>query len=193
MQEEIWKDVVGYEGWYQVSDLGRVKSLVRMTIRGKYTAARVSKILISHPNSKGYPSVTLCRNSKRRTIVIHKLVAQAFIPNVNSKPQVDHIDGNKQNNKVTNLRWVTCKENSNNPITYNKMTKRSVVGVNIKTNAITYYDRISFAALDGFTCSAISRCINGGTKTHKGYKWYDYIEYTKTTGCSVRPLSRMDR
>ena len=96
---EIWKDIVGYEGLYQVSNLGRVKSVKR------------NKILSQKHNWDGYLRIQLWRNNKNKYVSIHRLVAEAFIENPNKKPFINHIDGNKQNNNVDNLEWCTQKEN----------------------------------------------------------------------------------
>lgn len=125
MTEEIWRDVGGYEGLYQVSNLGRVRSLDRFVentgvignnkvirLKGKVLKKRYSNL-----NTKGvvpYGRVLLLRGGKAKQFCVHKLVAQAFIPNPENKPQVDHIDGNSFNDAVTNLRWCTQQENNNN-------------------------------------------------------------------------------
>ena len=114
--EEIWKDIEGYEGLYQVSNLGRVKSLERynLGIKNKYIKERFLK---QHPDGKGYLMVWLYKGTKRKTMKVHRLVAKTFIPNPKQKPQIDHINAERQDNRVENLRWCTEKENSNNPIT----------------------------------------------------------------------------
>lgn len=107
--EEIWKDIEGYEGIYQVSNFGRVKSLGRVidTKNGRTTV----KGVIMSPCGKPYLFVYLNKNHKSKYHAVHRLVAQAFIPNLENKPQVNHIDGNKTNNAVSNLEWVTQSEN----------------------------------------------------------------------------------
>lgn len=95
--EEIWKDIKGYEGLYEISNLGNVKS---------------SKILKKELCKNGYFRIKLFKNGKGKRFLIHRLVAIAFIPNQDDKPQVNHRDGNKQNNNVNNLEWVTSKENN---------------------------------------------------------------------------------
>lgn len=121
---EEWRDITGYEGLYQVSNLGRVRSLDRKvrTYQGWRTVK--GRVLKTPINSRGYPKVHL-RNEPvgSQVFVVHQLVAKAFIPNPDGKPFIDHIDGNKANNAVGNLRWVTPKENSRNPITYEKVRK----------------------------------------------------------------------
>lgn len=111
MENEIWKDIPGYEGYYQVSNFGRVKSLRRVLKAGL---------------RKGYLYISL-RNKKFN---IHRLVAIAFIPNPGNLPEVDHIDGNKLNNNANNLKWATRQQNELNPITKNRISK-SLKGRNI--------------------------------------------------------------
>ena len=101
--EEIWKDIEGYEGLYQISNKGRVKSL-------KWGKERILKPGIT---SSGYLKVLLCKNGMIKHIKIHRLVANAFITNPENKPQVNHKDENKFNNSVNNLEWSTAKENNN--------------------------------------------------------------------------------
>ena len=102
---EQWKDIEGYEGLYQVSDMGNVKSLVS------------NKNLKPYTTSFGYLQVNLSKDGKKKTFKVHRLVARAFIENPENKEEVDQIDTNRTNNRVTNLRWVTRKENQNNPLT----------------------------------------------------------------------------
>lgn len=111
--EEIWKDIVGYEGLYQVSNLGRVKSLDHFRNTG-LNRGYLQKGKILKPSMdmyRNYLRVQLSKKGKVVSIRIHRLVAQAFIPNPKNKPQVNHIDGNKLNNCVDNLEWVTIREN----------------------------------------------------------------------------------
>ncbi|WP_405101481.1 NUMOD4 domain-containing protein [Oceanobacillus sp. FSL H7-0719] len=105
---KIWKDIKGYEGLYQVSKWGRVKSLKRKNLAGTYMKERMFDV---YPNNQGYYMVKLSKEGKGRDVSVHRLVAETFIPNPDNKPQVNHIDGNPMNNKVTNLEWVTPQEN----------------------------------------------------------------------------------
>ena len=126
MKEE-WKDIKGYEGLYQVSNTGKVRSLDRKVynrgsysnfcfLKGKILKPRCSK---SRGLSHGYLRVALCQ----KQFCIHRLVAEAFIDNPNKLPYVDHIDTNIDNNCVENLRWCTASENLSNPITKLKRIK----------------------------------------------------------------------
>lgn len=102
--EEEWRDIEGYEGLYQVSNLGRVK--------------RLPKIMKTTTDAQGYKVISLKDESgKAKVVKVHRLVAQAFLPNPENKPVVDHINTDRGNNFVDNLRWCTQKENCNNPIT----------------------------------------------------------------------------
>lgn len=108
--EEIWKDVKEYEGLYQVSNTGKIKSLKRQFKKRKC----IEKIISPSLAGKGYYRVHLSKNGIRKYYYIHKLVANAFIPNITNKPTIDHIDRNKLNNNVNNLRWATYLEQRHN-------------------------------------------------------------------------------
>jgi hypothetical protein len=105
---ENWKDVQGYEGLYQVSNLGRVKSLSHVNYLGRL---RQECILGNRLSDRGYHTAVLYNNGKSKSFRVHRLVANAFIENPNNKPHVNHIDGVKSNNLVSNLEWVTISEN----------------------------------------------------------------------------------
>lgn len=104
MDNEIWKDIAGYEGLYQVSNFGRVKSL-------NYNGSRKDKIMVPY-NVHGYRRIRISREKQAVSVGVHRLVAQAFILNPENKPQVNHIDGDKSNNNVSNLEWVNSSENT---------------------------------------------------------------------------------
>lgn len=109
--EELWMAINGFDGLYEVSSLGRIKSLRR------------NKITPQQKQNGGYLLVHLHNKGYRKACTVHRLVAMAFIPNPNNKGQVNHIDGNKQNNKVANLQWVTGKENMRHAFNNGMMDK----------------------------------------------------------------------
>lgn len=110
--EEIWKDVPSYEGYYQVSNLGNFRSLPRV-IRYKGNGIRnyPAKRLLTETTKDNYQRITLMKEGIKTRYQAHRLVALAFIPNPENKPCINHIDGNKSNNVVTNLEWCTASEN----------------------------------------------------------------------------------
>lgn len=114
--EEKWLPIAGFEGLYEVSNLGRVKSLERTVINNGGKQIRHEKILKQNLTNR-HRSVVLCKDGKTYPRLVHRLVAIAFIPNPDSKPVVDHIDTDTENNCVDNLRWATVKENCNNELT----------------------------------------------------------------------------
>lgn len=113
---EIWKPVVGFEGYYMVSNLGRIKSLHK-----RYEGL----ILKPYDEGHGYRMVDLCKNGIEKKCRVHRLVAMAFIPNPLNKREVDHINFIRHDNRVCNLRWATSKENQNHKqyITAQEMTQ----------------------------------------------------------------------
>lgn len=123
-ENESWVDIENFEGKYQISNLGRIKSKLRK-LNSRYGQNRTlnEKILsLNKDKNSHYVSITLSKNNKRFTKSIHRLVAQAFIPNPENKCCVNHIDGDPSNNNLNNLEWVTMKENSQHA--YSKQLKR---------------------------------------------------------------------
>lgn len=115
INNELWKDIDGFENYYQISSFGRIKSKERDIVCGKAKFKSKERYLKSWEckthNNDSYLYITLCVNGKHYKKSIHRLVATAFIPNNNNMPEVNHKDGNKHNNKVENLEWVTEKQN----------------------------------------------------------------------------------
>lgn len=115
LPNEVWRDVVGYEGRYMVSNLGRVKSLSK-----KHGFLVKKEKIISQFDSNGYCRIKLNKDGKSRKYFVHRLVAEAFIGDKGDKQEIDHIDTDRRNNCVENLRWCTKKENANFEITYKR-------------------------------------------------------------------------
>lgn len=184
MKEEIWKDIEGFEGLYQVSSFGKVKSIGR-TIYKQDRWGRVQeyylkeKILSYYINSSGYCVVNLYNGEKCVHKLIHRLVAIAFISNPDNLPEVNHNDENKQNNFYENLSWCDRKFNNN----YGKQSKRGrriaskhrmkrVEQLDINGTSINIYEGIRVAEEEtGIDNTAISRCCRGIFKTAGGYVW----------------------
>lgn len=177
--EEVWKDIDGYEGLYQVSNIGNVKSL-------KFNHGNVEK-LIKPFNNGGYLRVTFRVNRKAKNFLVHRLVAAAFIENPEGKDSVNHIDGDKCNNCVDNLEWVTKSENTRHAIRVglrppicecerkkgaeNPLSKR--VGQFDKSDHLIRYWNCTLDIVNvlGFRQGCIYRCCQGDRKTYKGFKW----------------------
>lgn len=173
--QEIWKDIKGYEGLYQVSNLGRVKSVERITKR--FNGHKIceynekEKILKHNLNKKSYATIGLCKDGKERKYKVHRLVAETFIPNPDNLPQINHKDENKLNNNVNNLEFCTNIYNANygtrNKNIVRKLSKKVRC---LETNII--YDSIHEAARKtGITYSSIFYCCKGMYKQTKGYHW----------------------
>lgn len=105
---EIWKPIKNYENLYEISNLGRIRKIGGKNQFGNY---KVDKMITPYKNEKGYLRVGLSKNNKRKIFKLHRLVAEHFLPNPNNYPEINHIDFNKQNNRVDNLEWCTHKEN----------------------------------------------------------------------------------
>lgn len=111
MEQEIFKPIKGYEGLYEVSNLGRVKSLCKEWICGRNTPKRKEETIIRNGHRKDYDFVSLSKDKKIKYPSIHRLVAEQFIINYENKPDINHKDGNKRNNYFKNLEWCTKSEN----------------------------------------------------------------------------------
>ena len=174
---EEWRDVVGFEVLYEVSNLGRVKS----------HKGRNDKILTPIKCGKGYLQLILCADGKHKNVMIHRMVAKAFIPNPNEERTVNHKDGNKKNNCVDNLEWCSYSDNLKhayanglnhwNPKKGRKQTP--VVKMDLHTHEILgEYESIgdAFRSLEEYgnkpvRCGSIARCCRGVYKSAHGYFW----------------------
>lgn len=187
---EVWKDIKGFEKFYQVSNLGRVRSLDRVVEmsdgrrrkeRGQILKPRVKT------NRGGYLSVVLRKAGTRKDFTVHQLVALAFVPNPDPETltQINHKDEDKTNNKPSNLEWCTQEYNNSYGTRLARAAKsrtnkggRPVIGTNISTGKETYYVTMSEAQRAGFDKRNIHKVCNGINKTHKRHTWR-YAEENK--------------
>ena len=178
--KEIWKDIKDYEGLYQVSNWGRVKSLRRL-ITNQYNSFYIEeKILKIWKNNNGYGLVTLSKNGTHKKFQVHRLVALHFLPNHSNLPEVNHKDENKTNNSVDNLEWcdrlynVRCgtgierqKKKQLNDIKKSK----SVLQYDLEGNFIKEWKSTMDCGRNGYNHGHIADCCRGERKTHKGFIW----------------------
>lgn len=176
---EIWKDITGYEGLYQVSSFGRVKSLIKKDSNGRIWPENIIKTYISN---YGYENVTFTIKGNRTPVFkLHRLVAQSFIDNPDNKSTVNHKDGNKLNNRLDNLEWATHNEQMSHAKNTGLLATKERHG-NYKGAIIVsdynggFIDRLegqNEIIAKGYCKSKAYECANGKRKTHKGcyFKW----------------------
>ena len=173
--KEIWKDILGYEGKYMVSNWGRVKSL-------NYNRTGKERILKAGDNGNGYLEVILFKEGKGKHYKIHRLVAQAFLENSKGYNEVNHKDENKQNNCVENLEWCSRSYNNNygtgnkkraEKSTNNPKISKAVIGINKVSGEIREFPSIMEASRQlGIPNSNICACLKGRQKSAGGYVWF---------------------
>lgn len=169
-EDEIWKDIKGYEGFYKVSNKGNVFSIERKDSRGQKCGGRTLK---PRYDKDGYLIVTLYKNGAEKKKRVHRLVTEAFIPNPNGLPQVNHKDEIKDNNNVGNLEWCTSAYNVNHG-TRNERVSKKVRAVNVETGEVLTFNSITEAGRNGYAKGRVSEACRGvyyGGNLYKGYKW----------------------
>lgn len=178
---EIWLPVVGYEGYYEISNTGKVRSLDRIVKCRNVTALKKGKICNFFVRSSEYLSVSLCKDGKAKQYTLHRLLGIHFIPNPDNKPFINHINGIKTDNRLENLEWSTPKENiqhawNNKLCTYKKSHYDSVRKEVINNDTGEIYDSIIMAARKLKTShSTAHRCVNNKYKTNKPFNIEYYI------------------
>lgn len=184
---EVWKDIEGYDGCYQVSNLGRVKSLERFKENVLSGLIKVHEKFMCKRDRCGYSHVSLCKNGIKKHLKVHRLVAIAFIQNPENKQQINHIDGNRKNNNVNNLEWATPSENAkhafriglNKPshlgkFGYNNHLSKEVYQHDINGNFLKKYGSVRDAGRETkINQSSIAKCANKkpNYRTAGGFIW----------------------
>lgn len=172
---EEWKPVVGYEGLYEVSSSGNVRSVNHVT-----NGVCVSSKELKPYMSDRYYRVKLYKDGKPKMMMVHRLVAQAFIDNPSKLPQVNHINGDKTNNFASNLEWCTASDNQKhayrtglkNPEDTVKHTRKKVLQLDMSGNIVREWKSMSEAANElGLQVSNISHCCSGRIRQTGGFKW----------------------
>ena len=169
---EIWKDIPEYEGLYQASNMGRIKSLERIDTRGHRVKEKILKLKLTH---KGYYTVALCKNSIKKKYFVHRLVWIAFNGQIPEGYEVNHINEVKSDNRLSNLNLMTHKENCNWGTRSERSTKkRSKVVLQFTLDNILVKEFLSTIQIErelGFSCGNIVNCCKGRYKQAYGYIW----------------------
>ena len=174
-ENEIWKDVVGYEGLYKVSDRGNIYSVVRKDSLGRKCGGRVLK---PSYDKDGYLRVLLSKNGIKKIKLIHRLVLEAFVENPSNLPEVNHLDEVKDNNELSNLEWCDSRYNVNYGTRIERIVKaqsKKVRAVNVESDEVLTFNSTQEAGRKGYTQGHVAAACRGdyyGGNIYRGHKWY---------------------
>jgi len=177
--EEVWKDIVDYEGLYQISNFGRIKSMKREVCNNYLLSGKQKRneMIRASFNKKGYRRISLCKNGKAKNFMVHRLVACAFVENPNNLTSINHKDENKSNNNAYNLEWCSVSYNINYGSRNKKVTdklSKAVIQITMDGNKVKEWDTIRDVERElGFNASSIIKCCKMREKYYSayGYKW----------------------
>ena len=171
MEKEIWKDIEGYEGLYQISNRGNVKSVERMKWNGKGYHKIPERILKAKKDKYGYLQVHLSKDGKAKMYLVHRLVASAFLENQMGYTEVNHLDEDKTNNCVDNLEWCSRSYNINYG-TRNQKISKPVIAIDKRTGLILEFSSTHEAEREtGIASSNICACLKGKMNSCGGFYW----------------------
>jgi hypothetical protein len=171
---EVWKNIKGYEGLYQVSSLSRVRNKDRKVLSSsgvlRFYKSRIIKVY-THKNKSVI--VTLIKDSKCKRHYLHRVIATAFLPNSHNKPCINHIDGDRSNNELDNIEWCTYKENSEHSYNNNLSSRNdNIILTNISNGEIkTFRSQRKVCEFLGESCNYINRKLQKGINGNKEWKW----------------------
>ena len=172
IKEREWKSVKDYEGLYEVSNYGEVKSLERLDSRGRKVK---EKLLSPGKTENGYLYVNLYKNGIKKPVRINRLVYSTFVGDIPDRLEVNHLDENKENNRVDNLNLMTSKENKNWATANARRAaalSKAVEAVDMVSGRVVYiFPSTREAQRQGFNSGHVSACCNGKLKSHGGFIW----------------------